>query len=73
LNPSNIAVPIGTEIKWTNEDELDHTITSGIPSRATFDEVYDGRFYSVVPGSGDSFTYEFTELGVYHYFCSPHP
>jgi plastocyanin len=73
FDPSNITVPQGGEVRWTNEDNLDHTITSGNLSGTTLDGIYDGRFYSGTLESGDSFTYEFTEPGVYSYFCSPHP
>jgi plastocyanin len=73
FDPSNSTVPVGGEVTWTNEDRLDHTIISGKLSGTTFDGIYDGRFYSGTLESGDSFIYEFTEPGVYSYFCSPHP
>jgi plastocyanin len=73
FDPSNFTVPQGGEVRWTNEDNLDHTITSGNVTNQVHERIYDGRFYSGILESGDSFTYEFTEPGVYSYFCSPHP
>jgi len=29
FNPSNITVPVGTEVTWINEDGSEHTVTSG--------------------------------------------
>ncbi|MFB6279141.1 MAG: plastocyanin/azurin family copper-binding protein [Salinibacter sp.] len=31
-NPANITVQPGTKVVWTNNDSLDHTVTSGNPS-----------------------------------------
>ena len=46
FDPSNITIPQSGEVRWTNEDNLDHTITSGNLSGTTLDGIYDGRFYS---------------------------
>ena len=73
FDPSNIAILIGTEVTWINEDETQHTVTSGNLTNLGTDGIYDGRFYSGVLGSGDSFSYTFDEPGLYSYFCSPHP
>jgi plastocyanin len=73
FDPSNITIPVGIEVTWTNEDGLDHTITSGNWSSQDFDGIHDGRFYSGVLSAEDSFSYTFTEPGIYSYFCSPHP
>jgi plastocyanin len=73
FDPSNIAILIGTEVTWINEDETQHTVTSGNLTNLGTDGIYDGRFYSGVLGSGDSFSYTFDEPGMYSYFCSPHP
>lgn len=73
FDPSNITIPVGTEVTWINEDGLDHTITSGNWSKQGFDGIHDGRFYSGVLKAEDSFSYTFTEPGIYSYFCSPHP
>jgi plastocyanin len=73
FNPSNITVPEGAEVTWINEDESEHTVTSGNVANQVHERIYDDRFYSGVLGSGDSFTHTFNEPGIYSYFCSPHP
>jgi plastocyanin len=73
FSPVNTTVSIGSEVIWINEDNLEHTITSGNLTHLGFDGIHDGKFYSGVLGSGDSFSHIFEEAGIYAYFCSPHP
>jgi plastocyanin len=73
FDPSNITIPVGTEVTWINEDESQHTVTSGNLTNQGRDGIYDGRFYSGILGSEDSFSHTFNEPGIYSYFCSPHP
>jgi plastocyanin len=73
FDPSNITIPAGTEVIWINEDESQHTVTSGNLTNQGRDGIYDGRFYSGILGSEDSFSHTFNEPGIYSYFCSPHP
>jgi plastocyanin len=71
--PSNIIIPVGTEVTWINEDRSQHTVTSENLTNQGRDGIYDSRFYSGILGSEDSFSYTFNEPGIYSYFCSPHP
>lgn len=73
FNPSNITIPIGAEVTWINEDESEHTVTSGNVANQVHDRIYDGSFYSGILGPEDSFSHIFNEPGMYSYFCSPHP
>jgi plastocyanin len=73
FDPSNITIPVGTEVIWINGDESQHTVTSGNLTNQGRDGIYDGRFYSGTLGSEDSFSHTFNEPGIYSYFCSPHP
>jgi plastocyanin len=73
FNPSNITIPVGAEVTWINEDESEHTVTSGNVANQVHERIYDGRFYSGILGSEGSFSHIFNEPGVYPYFCSPHP
>jgi plastocyanin len=73
FDPSNITIPVGTEVTWINEDSSQHTVTSGNLTDQGLDRIYDGRFYSGTLGSEDSFSHTFNEQGIYSYFCSPHP
>lgn len=73
FNPLNITIPVGAEVTWINEDESEHTVTSGNVANQVHERTYDGRFYSGILGSEDSFSHIFNEPGIYSYFCSPHP
>lgn len=73
FDPSNITIPVGSEVTWINEDSSQHTVTSGNLTDQGLDGIYDGRFYSGTLGSEDSFSHTFNEPGIYSYFCSPHP
>jgi plastocyanin len=73
FDPTNITIPVGSEVTWINEDSSQHTVTSGNLTDQGFDGIYDGRFYSGTLGSEDSFSHTFNEPGIYSYFCSPHP
>ena len=73
FNPLNITIPVGAEVVWINEDESEHTVTSGNVANQVHERIYDGRFYSGILGSEDSFSHIFNEPGIYPYFCSPHP
>lgn len=70
-DPLELEVPVGTTVRWTNEDAIAHTVTSGVSDGTTGDG--DGRFDSGFLEQGDSFTYTFTEPGEFPYFCIPHP
>lgn len=67
FRPGQLEVRAGTRVTWTNEDEITHTVTSGIPERR------DGRFDQRLEGRGAAATVEFTTPGVYPYFCGRHP
>jgi plastocyanin len=73
FDPSNLTIPAGSELTWINDDESPHTVTSGYLTNQGRDGIYDGRFYSGILGTEDSFSHTFNEPGVYSYFCSPHP
>jgi len=72
--PPEVIVPSGSDVTWTNEDDLTHTITSGKKAGyGMYEFVQDGAFNSGNLDKGDSFTFHFTEPGRYEYFCIPHP
>jgi plastocyanin len=65
-DPVELTVSAGTTVTWTNEDNVMHTVTSGLRGNPTgvFDE-------AVEPGGTFSFTFD--ETGTFDYFCIPHP
>lgn len=66
FQPGALEVHAGTRITWSNEDDITHTVTSGMPGRP------DGRFDVQLAGKGAQGSATFTTPGVYPYFCARH-
>jgi plastocyanin len=62
FSPATVTVPAGTTVRWTNADDIPHTIVSD-----------DKSFKSKALDTDDQFTYTFTKPGTYSYFCGLHP
>lgn len=63
FSPPAITVAAGTEVRWTNQDDIPHTVTSN-----------DGTsFSSPLLDSGDEFHQRFPKPGTYPYHCALHP
>jgi plastocyanin len=62
FTPSTITVAAGTQVHWTNGDDIPHTVVSE-----------DKSFKSKALDTNDQFSYTFTKPGTYNYFCSIHP
>ena len=60
--PARLTVKAGTTVTWRNEDDIPHTVTSAAR-----------LFKSKALDTDDSFSFIFTEPGIYEYFCSLHP
>ena len=70
-DPREVTVPVGTTVRWVNQDTVAHTVTSGV-SDGTVGEA-DGLFDSSFLEEGDTFTYTFDEAGEFPYHYQPHP
>ena len=57
-----LTVPVGTQVTWTNRDDIPHTVVSE-----------NKLFKSQALDTDDRFSFTFTHRGTYHYFCSLHP
>ncbi len=62
FSPATITVPAGTTVRWTNRDDIPHTVVAD-----------DKAFKSKALDTDEDFTYTFTKPGTYSYFCSIHP
>jgi plastocyanin len=63
FSPQSVTIPVGTEVKWTNQDTPGHNIVSD-----------DGTtIKSPTLGTGESFSMVFDTPGTYTYICSIHP
>jgi plastocyanin len=62
--PATVNIKTGTTVRWENEDEAPHTVTSnntgGVLNSGTLDE-------------DETYSYTFTNTGSYSYHCSFHP
>ena len=62
-----VVVYPGDVVRWKNADTVDHTVFS-----STLDGS-DTLFFSNVIKNGESFSFQYDELGMYGYFCKLHP
>lgn len=62
FSPVILTVPINTTVKWTNNDAVNHTISSET-----------GLFESGVITHGGTYSFQFTSAGTYSYHCTIHP
>jgi len=62
FGPAELTVRVGTTVKWTNRDDIPHTVVST-----------DKVFKSKVLDTDETFSFTFSTAGTYPYFCSIHP
>jgi plastocyanin len=62
FSPVALTVKAGTQITWTNRDDIPHTVVSN-----------GHTFKSKVLGTGEKFTFTADKPGTYSYSCSIHP
>jgi plastocyanin len=62
FTPATLTVKAGTQVTWTNADDIPHTVVSD-----------DRSFKSKVLDTDEKFTFTASKPGTYSYFCSIHP
>jgi plastocyanin len=62
FTPPTLTLKAGTQITWTNADDIPHTVVSD-----------DQAFKSKVLDTDEKFTFTASKPGTYSYFCSIHP
>jgi plastocyanin len=62
FGPVLLTVALGTQVTWTNRDDIPHTIVAD-----------DKTFKSKALDTDETFSYTFDKPGTYPYFCSIHP
>jgi plastocyanin len=76
--PRTLHVKVGTTVTWRSAEPITHTVTSGEvtgvdeTSGLRSGQMPDGLFKHTLTGSGDTFSYTFTQPGSYSYYCSIH-
>lgn len=64
IAPDTLRVKVGSTIKWTNYDSVEHNVTS---------EGGVAKFASKDFGEGSSYEVKVTKPGIIHYECTIHP
>jgi plastocyanin len=64
INPDTVRVKVGTTIRWTNYDPVEHNVTS---------ESGPQKFASKDFSEGHTVEFKMTKPGVIHYECTIHP
>jgi len=62
FTPGTTTVKPGTQVTWTNRDDIPHTVDSA-----------QGKFKSAALDTDQTFQFRFTEPGEYPYYCRIHP
>lgn len=63
FNPPTLIVKKGTKVTWVNNDSAPHTVTSDSGSLLN----------SPTLALGQSFSFTFSNLGTFNYYCAIHP
>jgi plastocyanin len=64
IDPDTLRVKVGSTIKWTNYDSVEHNVTS---------EGGPAKFASKDFGEGGTYEIKVTKPGIIHYKCTIHP
>lgn len=62
FSPDTLTIAAGSTVRWTNHDDIPHTVVSD-----------DKSFKSKALDTDDNFSFTFSKPGTYAYFCSIHP
>ena len=62
FTPRELTVKAGTTVRWTNKDDIPHTVTND-----------DKVFASQVLDTNQAFQFTFTNAGAFPYYCRLHP
>ncbi len=62
FTPKELTVAVGTTVKWVNHDDIPHTV---VEKKTTF--------RSKALDTDDSYSFTFTSVGTFDYFCGLHP
>jgi plastocyanin len=66
FKPESLEVPVGTKVIWTNRDAIEHSVTQGTPEKPG--GAFDSGFFT----QDQTFSFTFTNVGDYPYFCKRH-
>ena len=64
FSPAELDVAVGTNVTWTNNDDIPHLVADADNPKTSKSPPLD---------TGDSYSHVFDKPGTYHYFCALHP
>jgi plastocyanin len=64
--PDTLRVAAGTKVIWTNQDDIEHTVTAGTPPKR------GAAFDAVLKSKGSTIDRTFERPGTFTYFCDRH-
>jgi plastocyanin len=67
FQPKEITVKVGSEVTWTNGDDIEHSVTAGKPGQET--GAFDSGFFA----KAGTFSQTFDKAGTFEFFCKRHP
>lgn len=70
--PNPVEVSVGQKIVWTNNDSVQHTVTSGSPGSPDSGQVFDSGLTKLL-NKGETFEWTATTAGEIPYYCQLHP
>ena len=62
FGPQALTVAVGATVRWTNRDDIPHSVVSA-----------EGAFKSKALDTDETFSFTFAKAGTYSYFCGLHP
>lgn len=66
FTPDTLRVSAGTTVRWTNQDDIEHTVTAGTPSKR------NASFNATLAKKGATAERTFDRAGTFTYFCDRH-
>ena len=76
FQPARVTVDVGDTVKWTNKDQVGHSVTTRAGQPESFDS-NPNCSVAVLPApacmaSGATYTHTFTKAGTTEYYCRAH-
>ena len=70
--PAPKEVKVGQKVIWTNDDSVQHTITSGTTGSPDSGKEFDSGLTKLL-SKGDTFEHTFAAAGEFPFYCQLHP
>ncbi len=70
--PAPQEIKVGQKVVWTNNDSVQHTITSGTVGSPDSGKEFDSGLTKLL-SKGDTFEHTFAAAGEFPYYCQLHP